>query len=84
MMCERCSGLMTVDRYIDGDSQDSRSPWMALWRCLICGNVVDPQIRMNRLLQHSLREHGARIRSERAWSRQVVRGLQVRSLGGRR
>ena len=74
MICERCSGLMTMDRYINAESPELA--WMELWRCLTCGNVVDPQIRINRLLQRALRERGARIPSQRAWNRQMVRRLR--------
>jgi len=76
MICERCSGLMTMDRYINAESPELA--WMELWRCLTCGNVVDPQIRINRLLQRALRERGARIPSQRAWNRQMVRRLRDR------
>jgi len=75
MICERCSGLMTMDRYINAESPELS--WMELWRCLTCGNVVDPQIRINRLLQRALRERGARIPSQRAWNRQMVRELRT-------
>ena len=75
MICERCSGLMTMDRYINAESQELG--WMELWRCLACGNVVDPQIRTNRLLQRALRERGARIPSQRAWNRHMIRRLRA-------
>jgi hypothetical protein len=74
MICERCSGLMTMDRYINAESQELG--WMELWRCLACGNVVDPQIQVNRLLQRALRERGARIPSQRAWNRHMVRRMR--------
>ena len=77
MICERCSGLMTMDRYINAESPELS--WMELWRCLTCGNVIDPQIRINRLLQQALRERGARIPSQRAWNRQMVKKLRDRA-----
>jgi hypothetical protein len=68
---------MTMDRYINAESPELS--WMELWRCLACGNVVDPQIRINRLLQRALRERGAKIPSQRAWNRQMVKRLRDRA-----
>jgi hypothetical protein len=47
MMCQRCQGLMVEEGLRDwggGDGYVSSD----LWRCILCGEVVDPVIRMNR------------------------------------
>jgi hypothetical protein len=44
MKCHRCNGTMTNERfYGPGD------PFLG-WRCLICGEILDPLIRENRSL----------------------------------
>ncbi len=50
MHCTRCEGLMVVDDLID--MQESSIPmWMRGWRCVSCGNIVDPLIQRHRLTQ---------------------------------
>lgn len=50
MTCPRCKGFMVIDDLID--LQESFVPmWMRGWRCLACGNVVDPLILRHRLAQ---------------------------------
>jgi len=52
MQCTRCEGLMVVDDLID--MQESSIPmWMRGWRCVSCGNIVDPLIQRHRLNQDS-------------------------------
>lgn len=52
MTCTRCDGLMVMDDLID--LQESFHP-MRLdgYRCLSCGNVVDPLIQRHRMIQQS-------------------------------
>jgi hypothetical protein len=45
MRCERCEGLMVLDRLVDLESSEL---WLSAWRCANCGNVVDDQIRRHR------------------------------------
>ena len=43
MRCMKCKGLMVVDNLID--MRESYHPmWMRGWRCVACGNIVDPLI----------------------------------------
>lgn len=42
MECSRCGGLMVVDHYID--MQNSGDLWLRAWRCVACGDVMDPEI----------------------------------------
>ncbi len=52
MHCTRCEGLMVVDDLID--MQESSIPmWMRGWRCVSCGNIVDPLIQRHRMIQQS-------------------------------
>ncbi len=47
MECRRCRGLMVVDRC--WDLQESMEISFSGWRCLICGEIIDPIIMQNRL-----------------------------------
>lgn len=50
MKCTRCHGLMVADDLID--IQESYLPmWMRGWRCIACGNIVDPLIHRHRMVQ---------------------------------
>lgn len=52
MRCTKCDGLMVVDHLID--IRESSIPmWMRGWRCVACGNIVDPLILRHRMIQES-------------------------------
>ncbi|ALA60058.1 hypothetical protein [Nitrospira moscoviensis] len=52
MTCTRCNGLMVADDLID--LQESYLPmWMRGWRCIACGNIVDPLIQRHRTGQRA-------------------------------
>ena len=51
MRCERCSGLMVPDLFFDM-LDDSGNHSFVGWRCVSCGDVLDPVIQKNR---HALR-----------------------------
>ena len=52
MQCTRCDGLMVADSLID--MQESSIPtWMKAWRCVSCGNIVDPLIQRHRIIQQA-------------------------------
>ena len=52
MECARCDGLMVADSLID--IQESSIPmWMKGWRCVSCGNIVDPLIQQHRMIQQA-------------------------------
>jgi len=48
MTCMRCHGCMAKDHFIDL-LESAESVWMTGWRCLNCGNVLDPVMERNRL-----------------------------------
>lgn len=52
MQCARCDGLMVADNLID--LMESSIPmWMKGWRCMSCGNIVDPLIQQHRMIQQA-------------------------------
>jgi hypothetical protein len=52
MRCTKCNGFMVVDDLID--MRESYHPmWMRGWRCVACGNVVDPLIVRHRMIQEA-------------------------------
>jgi len=50
MNCERCEGLLLLDRYNILANVDLREYMM--WRCVNCGNIVDAQIMIHRAQRH--------------------------------
>ena len=52
MECHRCQGLMVVDYYIDMED-DQGTHWLRAWRCMACGEVIDPGIIQRRLVRQS-------------------------------
>lgn len=53
MACRRCRGLTVVDHFIDMQD-DGGHLWLCAWRCVNCGEVVEPGILRNRLTGKSL------------------------------
>lgn len=52
MECNRCDGFMVSDNLID--MYESSIPmWMTGWRCVSCGNIVDPLIQRHRMIQQA-------------------------------
>jgi hypothetical protein len=52
MQCTRCNGLMVTDNLID-IKESSIPMWMKGWRCVSCGNIVDPLIQQHRMTQQA-------------------------------
>jgi hypothetical protein len=50
MTCQRCQGLMVADHCIDME-EGGRYLWLSAWRCMNCGDIVDPEIIRHRQLQ---------------------------------
>ena len=47
MKCTRCQGLMVSDHLLD--IKETMGPmWAKSWRCVACGNIVDPLIEKHR------------------------------------
>lgn len=47
MNCPRCRGLMLRDEFLDLADEAGQCRFLA-WRCLICGEVLDPLIAKHR------------------------------------
>ena len=54
MRCSRCQGMMQLERFCDQYDETGQLCFMG-WRCLSCGDVVDPVIVMNRRQKAELR-----------------------------
>ena len=54
MQCPRCQGTMIVDHFVD--IATSGEIWMPGWRCLMCGEIIDPIIESHRQLQQHHQE----------------------------
>jgi hypothetical protein len=52
MHCAKCDGLMVADNLID-IMESSIPMWMKGWRCVSCGNIVDPLIQKHRMSQQA-------------------------------
>lgn len=48
MTCIRCSGLMSLEEYVDVQGEGGCETFWG-WRCILCGAVEDPTIARNRL-----------------------------------
>ncbi len=61
MECERCHATMLEEAFEDiwADSWTTR---FLGWRCLVCGNVLDPVILANRSGQSGVPRNGVRRR----------------------
>ena len=53
MRCKHCHGLMVVDHFLDMED-DSGHLWLRAWRCVNCGNVVEPGMLRRRQTHHTL------------------------------
>ena len=49
MICGRCRGLMVPDQRLDIPGAREVSVWS--WRCVSCGQIIDPVVLKNRALQ---------------------------------
>ena len=47
MECQKCRGLMVRDLLIDV-LDDTGNLFLKAWRCINCGNILDPTIMTNR------------------------------------
>ncbi|MCZ6800357.1 MAG: hypothetical protein O7F12_07715 [Nitrospirae bacterium] len=47
MNCDRCNGLMVVEHCLDFKGSE-QGYWIRAFRCVICGNLLDPMIAYHR------------------------------------
>ncbi len=45
MKCQRCAGIMVSEEFYGSEEMFSG------WRCIFCGEVIDPVILQNRMIQ---------------------------------
>ncbi len=63
MGCPRCQSLMVQETFVDWES-DTGALYFTGWRCITCGDIVDPLIVQNRIARPEP-AHG-RARSKKA------------------
>lgn len=52
MKCVRCGGAMNFEEFVNSDN---RSYWSYRgWRCLYCGDIIDPLILQHRMRMNTL------------------------------
>ncbi len=51
MECPRCQGVMVSDRFEDVADEAGAMKFSG-WRCIICGEILDPVISANRQSHH--------------------------------
>lgn len=59
MGCPRCHNLMVEETFVDQETSPSASSFTG-WRCVICGEILDPIILQNRTLHPELQYGRAR------------------------
>ena len=64
MGCPRCHNLMVEETFVDRETSPSVSSFTG-WRCVICGEILDPIILQNRTL-HPEPQNG-RAQLNRRW-----------------
>ena len=48
-VCPRCHNLMVEETFVDLQAESGGGSFMG-WRCIICGEILDPLILQNRTL----------------------------------
>lgn len=69
MSCHRCHGLMVRDSFVDLRDDTGRLKFQG-WRCVNCGEVVDPVVLAHRVDEQPLPYCG-KTRDRRVWERLV-------------
>lgn len=70
MYCKRCNGLMIRDSFLDLRDDTGRLTFEG-WRCLNCGEVVDPVVLTHRI-EVPTGPYQGRTRDRRTWERLVA------------
>jgi hypothetical protein len=58
MKCYRCGGMMVHETVY------SKAEQLRIWRCILCGEYIDPVIIENRQYQKTIRENSRRKKAE--------------------
>ncbi|NKB80472.1 MAG: hypothetical protein GKS05_00960 [Nitrospirales bacterium] len=51
MECPRCNGVMVKDAFADIQDDTGAREFFG-WRCILCGEILDPVISVNRQSHH--------------------------------
>lgn len=70
MKCPRCRGLMVQDRFMDLRDDTGHMAFLG-WRCLNCGEVVDPVVLTHRI-EGTIGPYRGRTRNRRTWERLAI------------
>lgn len=70
MCCQRCNGLMLRDSFVDLRDDTGRLKFEG-WRCLNCGEVVDPVVLTHRI-DAPAGPYQGRTRDRRMWESLVA------------
>ncbi len=79
MNCCRCQGLMVEDNLLDMEDTYGHL-WIRGWRCLCCGDVIDPVIIRHRVMQQNALEQGiafALVEQEEAGDARAVQRFSL-------
>jgi len=68
MCCQRCKGLMIRDSFVDL-RDDTGCLQFDGWRCINCGEVVDPMVLTHRIDMPKRAPYRGRTRDRRTWER---------------
>ena len=71
MRCTHCHGMMVVDHFVDLEDTSGHL-WLRAWRCVNCGNVVEPGMLRRREVHHALLARLEKQLSRRAPRHEVV------------
>jgi len=69
MDCRRCHGLMVKDSFVDLRDATGYLKFQG-WRCVNCGEVIDPVVLTHRIEEQPLPCRG-KTRDRRGWERLV-------------
>ena len=58
MKCYRCGGMMIHEKVY------SEAEQLRIWRCVLCGEYIDPVILENRQYQKTIRENSRRKKAD--------------------
>ena len=67
MCCQRCQGYMIRDAFMDL-RDDTGRVWFEGWRCINCGEVVDPVVLTHRI-HYPEAPYRGKTRDRRMWER---------------
>lgn len=80
MMCSRCGGLMVEDYSFEIDLLEADTPILA-WRCVNCGDIIEPVMLQNRLASVSGQASLVPDRPRRRWRKSDQASMEFAETG---